>query len=268
MKYQKLMVALATVAFLGLVSASVQAQTVITNSPHDLSSGVVTDPDKNEVCAYCHTPHGGAGASAGAPLWNKTVDDPTVYSLYDDAISSTLDGEVLASVGGVSLACLSCHDGSQAVDSVINAPGTGLGTSPLGSAGSLSGVAAVGEADDLTNDHPIAILYGGHLTDQVGFEFFAPDQVGTEDLWYIDRGTDSYVSGARDNKDIILYTRPSTQLAGNGGFVECGSCHDPHSGDESAGGDNALGTNAPGSNVSFMRVANDGSALCLSCHIK
>jgi hypothetical protein len=63
---------------------------------------------------------------------------------------------------------------------------------------------------------------------------------------------------------MILFTRD------NGGsfepFVECATCHDPHSGvtEDVAGG----GTNAAGSDISFMRIANTDSDVCLACHIK
>jgi len=172
MKYQRLMVALAVAAFLGTTPMDVQAQTAgrISDSPHDLSSDDPLDADKNEVCVYCHTPHGAEGASAGVPLWNKAVGDPASFTLYDAVNSSTIDGEILGSVGGVSLACLSCHDGTQATDTVINKPGTGGYTPGTGSeidvaAGPFlnTGIANIAEGGtDLSNDHPIAIVYGGH----------------------------------------------------------------------------------------------------------
>jgi predicted CXXCH cytochrome family protein len=54
---------------------------------------------------------------------------------------------------------------------------------------------------------------------------------------------------------MILYTRAAS--AGYTGqtnpepFVECASCHDPHS-----------------TNQTFLRIANTGSAVCLACHNK
>ena len=274
MKYQRLMVALAAAAFLGTTPMDAQAQTAgrISQSPHDLSSGDSALDDKNEVCVYCHTPHGAEGASVGVPLWNKAVGDPATFTLYDAVNSSTIDGEILGSVGGVSLACLSCHDGTQATDSVINKPGTGGYTATTGSeidpiAGpTLSGISAVGAGTpgDLSNDHPIAIVYGGFGSPQVDPDFvpaaFVP---GATNLWDIDRAG-SAVTGERDKQDIIFYTRVSA--GGDAPFVECGSCHDPHSG--SAADVAGLGTNDEGSDVSFMRVANDDSALCLACHVK
>ncbi|MFQ5618233.1 MAG: cytochrome c3 family protein [Rhodospirillales bacterium] len=271
MKYRVSMVALAAAASLGMASTGAQAQTagLITGSPHDLSSGAPENPDKNEVCVYCHTPHGAEGASVGVPLWNKAVGSPTAYTLYDAVNSSTIDGEILGSVGGVSLACLSCHDGTQATDSVINQPGTGGYTAGTGAEidatpGPLldTGIARIADGGtDLSNDHPIAIVYGGFGSPQVDPEFVTAALVpGSTNLWYIDR-TGSDVPGDRDKKDIIFYTR-DTAAATPAPFVECGTCHDPHS------GSGETMPNAAGSDVSFMRVANDDSALCLSCHVK
>ena len=54
---------------------------------------------------------------------------------------------------------------------------------------------------------------------------------------------------------MILYTR-AFPTGGNGPSVECGSCHDPHEGE------------ANGIDVSFLRISNVGSEVCLACHIK
>ena len=82
---------------------------------HDLTGGGVS-----EICVFCHTPHA-ASSAVEAPLWNKPASGAT-YVTYDSNISTTLDGTVLA-VGSVSIACLSCHDGTQSTDVVINGTG-------------------------------------------------------------------------------------------------------------------------------------------------
>jgi len=237
----------------------------IGDSPHDLASGSAANADKNEICVYCHTPHG--ADNANGPLWNKpTGTAATAYSLYD---STTIDGTVLASVGNVSVACLTCHDGTQARDAVINAPGTGLGTSPLGGLGTMP-VGAANLGTDLQNDHPIAIQYGGF---DPGAGQIDPDfendagaledngALGADKRWWVDTGV---ANATRDKTDMILFTRLNG--AASEPFVECATCHDPHSGvaaDVAAGG-----TNAPGSDISFMRIANTDSDVCLACHIK
>jgi hypothetical protein len=75
-----------------------------------------------EVCVYCHTPHV-ANASIAAPLWNREIK-ATTYTTYDALNTTTLTQEVYQP-GAASLMCLSCHDGQQAVDAVLNMPGPG-----------------------------------------------------------------------------------------------------------------------------------------------
>ncbi len=251
-----------------LLGAMAQAQTVgqISGSPHDLSSLTTTT---DEVCVFCHTPHQAQSQSAiEAPLWNKAIPNSALFTTYD---STTIDGTILT-LGSVSIACLSCHDGSQAMDVVINAPGS-RGVTPttgaeldalaIGAIGTITGTAG-NLGVDLTNDHPIGVQYGGF--EVVAGTQIDPDFIGGAALqnatingaqrWWIDTGATNI--GTRDKNDVIFYTRD------NGGadqpFVECGSCHDPHQG---AG----VGT-ATGSAVNFMRIANTSSDLCLTCHVK
>ena len=76
-------------AALLLFSSAANAQ--VAGSAHDLS----TDPGSqtNEVCVYCHTPHG-ADTSAVVPLWNKTLPSST-YQRYSDLNTSTLTLPIL-----------------------------------------------------------------------------------------------------------------------------------------------------------------------------
>lgn len=77
--------------------------------------------DYGEVCVYCHTPHG-ANKQIQAPLWNRTVN-PGNYTIYD---KPTTLMRPIGLPGPSSLTCLSCHDGTIAIDSVLNMPGSGL----------------------------------------------------------------------------------------------------------------------------------------------
>jgi hypothetical protein len=116
------------------------ASAQITNSAHDLSARTTANNPENQLCIYCHTPHHSDTTVADAPLWNHelTVATFTVYS------STTLD----ASVGqplGVSKLCLSCHDGTVALDAFGGMPGH-LGALGAGNSANLG--------TDLSNDHP------------------------------------------------------------------------------------------------------------------
>jgi len=225
-----------------------------------------------EICVFCHTPHA-SNTAVKAPLWNKTTNAGT-YTLYDTSVSTTIDGQV--DMKGVSLACLSCHDGSQAMDVMINAPGSGgynaagarLAGATWTAAVGASGIMPVTVANlgtDLSNDHPVGIQYcgggwsaatptasgaGGTCKDP---DFHAPatGTIGGATAWWVDNTSVGTV-GTRDKTDMILYARAPTSFVGNyQPFVECASCHDPHS-----------------SNPTFLRVQNTGSAVCLTCHNK
>jgi hypothetical protein len=89
------------------------------NNPN-LQAGAVSN--NGEVCVFCHTPHGAnLGAPGSAPLWNRTVPASAGYTTYNSPNMDSVPGQPK----GVSLACLSCHDGTIAVDSLINMPGSG-----------------------------------------------------------------------------------------------------------------------------------------------
>ena len=72
-----------------------------------------------EICVYCHTPHG-ANTQIALPLWNRSIP-ATTYNTYN---SSTITQPV-SQPGPNSLSCLSCHDGTVSIDSIINMPGGG-----------------------------------------------------------------------------------------------------------------------------------------------
>ena len=236
--------------------AGAQATDTIDGSPHDL--GGLNSADNDEICVYCHTPHG-ARLDIEAPLWNKPGGTAT-YTTYDN---TTIDGDILP-VGSVSVACLTCHDGTQAMDAILNAPGAGMGGLAGGTAGNaMTGTPVPVLGTDLTDDHPIGIQYGGF--DPGGGQVDPDFKNSTDGLqfavinganrWWVD--TEASPNGTRDKSDMILYTRVNT-VDGNAEepFVECATCHDPHLG------------NGTATEVNFMRISNTNSDVCLACHVK
>lgn len=172
---------------LAMVAAS-PARADITGSAHDLSAGV------DELCVYCHTPHNGdtATAMAEAPLWNRDML-VTSFAMYG---SPTIDMTIAADPQGVSLACLSCHDGATGYNSVLQANWAVSGDGTI-----MSGARAVG-SDGLGNDHPISVTYNEALD--------------------TDFKTLVVASAA-----LPFYDLPATS---SGDQVECATCHDPHNG--------------------------------------
>lgn len=237
-----------------------------------------------EICVFCHTPHGG-DSSAPAPLWNRTLSSGA-YTTYSSLTS--MDAKV-STIGSVSLACLSCHDGTQALNSMLNNPGAGNNALGLGSAAlrNAAGEAAFigggntasfveftfmsevpGEpiylSTDLSNDHPISIQYAGQMivglaTDPVNaravgldIDFKAANTLTLNNgtvVWYVD--TDG--SGSKTKVDLPLYKRGLADTLPGEALVECATCHDPHT-----------------TTTTFLRntKGNEGSATCLSCHTK
>ena len=223
----------ATAVVLGTSLVAVSAFAGIANTRHNLGA-TGTGPNHTdgtgEICIFCHTPHGG-DTGAPVPLWNKRLTTAT-FTTYDQLGTSTLDAAVGA-VGSVSLACLTCHDGTQAIDNIINAPGsggfdstgggagglawdwtTGAGATDgtLNTAGQFTGGIAAGNiwqiGTDLTNDHPVSMQYGGGgysvgnlnggkfggVTRDSDFAVATP--IGTAGRWYVENSAAVTASAA------------------------------------------------------------------------
>jgi predicted CXXCH cytochrome family protein len=265
-----------------MVATAGTAMAAISATKHNLSSSGsgtnhVNASGTGQICVFCHTPHA-ANVGAAVPLWNKALPASSGFTLYNagpQGKTSSLQGEIL-SVGSVSIACLSCHDGSQAMDNMINAPGAGGFTSGGASAGyTWTGVGQLGTAvtnlgKDLSNDHPIGIQFcGGGLSGSGGTNSAPAAASGTcadgdfrqtDVKTFLANGSQIFfvdVNGTagRQSTDIALYTRTFSGSA-SGPSVECGSCHDPHQASKNS------------DNMNFMRVTTTGSSICLSCHVK
>jgi len=253
---------LGAVAGVALLAASGAASAQVASTSHNLGTGGTgpnTFSGTGEVCVFCHTPHG-ADSSASVPLWNRNIGTPPTYATYDSLGTTSLDGEV-EQVGSVSLACLSCHDGTQAMDTLLNDPGSGdvvasfTGGTWTGN-DRPQGIADVGT--DLTNDHPVGIQYGGGgqtassptgLFNDADFVTTQNDAINGTTVWWVDTAIGS--AATREKTDMALYTRTGTTSGEAEPFVECASCHDPHT-----------------TNTTFLRIDNTGSAVCLACHVK
>ncbi len=139
-------------AIFGLVVAAVSAQAAITGTPHDLSGrGWGT----TELCKFCHTPHL-AQSVIGAPLWNH-ASTSRAYTLYSSATFDPNGGLTIGQPGPQSKLCLSCHDGTVAVDSYANGGILQTGTHFMTSTNTVGG------SGSLAFDHPIAFTYNGGL---------------------------------------------------------------------------------------------------------
>jgi predicted CXXCH cytochrome family protein len=228
---------------------------------HDLSwtgaGGGQFGGGTDQVCVFCHTPHGAntnkgyttnpnnptVGPNIGGQyLWNRALPANT-FQVYTSETYSQKNNPPQPGIH--SLLCLSCHDGIGAMNVLLNYPADwDTGWSPLinqfGDApndptikflnigeASCSGDDCTG-GTDLRNDHPVGFNYQ---------DAYNSDQTGLKPL---------------SSLPLILQQR--LQLSNNN--VECSTCHDPH----------LTNTSYPG-NMFLVRSMN-GSQLCLDCHNK
>ncbi|MBI4655076.1 MAG: cytochrome c3 family protein [Nitrospirae bacterium] len=213
----------------------------VADTKHNLSpSGTGTihatgTQQNGEICVWCHAPHFANTDFAGAPLWNKATPSAS-YIMYATTIAGTTPD---TSPAGITKACLSCHDGVSAINSIVNAAGSGgvvTGGTNVAFGATAAGTAYVMPAGasnlgtNLADDHPVSIVY------TAGKASLKATTTGF--------GTGTIASLLR------------------GGKVECSSCHDPH---VASGDTTGQGTTA---GALFLRLSNSGSALCLSCHGK
>lgn len=197
-----------------------------------------------EVCVFCHTPTLGAGqvgrsTSAAKPEWQLSLAGDHSYVIYDD-IGRLQFGDKPA-VGSQSIACLSCHDATQALSVVSAATDHPFGIPYRGFSRGRERLS--GEKVDSKDTPSKAAVHLKALD-----EFRVPSQgwVDNRAVWWV---SSNGLSAQRNRTDLPLYARQGA--AGEVPYVECSSCHDPHI-----------------ANKLFLRVSNEGSRLCLTCHDK
>jgi predicted CXXCH cytochrome family protein len=223
-------------------------------------------------------------SNVGAPLWNRT-NQTNAFQMYskDNSATFVLDAtDTNASnrkVGPVSLACLSCHDGATAFNSLNQGPmiDTDNNIQPTAYTFTSGGAAVVNMAQasapgpssadlgtDLTNDHPISFTYDAALATLKGTTLRDPGVAtgdGTVGNTLVIFRAGGASGGASDTiASQMLFTLPPTATSGAvANQLECASCHEPH-----MQGDLASAT----SNYPFLIKSNYKSNLCLTCHNK
>ena len=253
----------AVVALSALVAtaayAGSAAKTGINGSMHDINSAAgYTDDALQRTCVFCHTPHN-AQSLTMAPLWNHapSAQTLTAYSWQSPANASIAFAP--DPLIGPSRLCQACHDGVTAVDSHGTAASTPTGTTAMSS----SYVDALGNTakrfiDDLSVTHPIGFLYSDAATTR------GPGEIVPSSHGYIKDGQSATLLNSAfntNNRGLLQETTKKISDTLYGGFMTCASCHDVH---------NTVNA-APdaGHNYNyFLYAQEEGSAICLSCHVK
>jgi predicted CXXCH cytochrome family protein len=165
-----------------LGALAIPAVAGIRGSVHDFSTAGWAG---GQICIACHVPHS-ANVNVEAPLWNHQISSAT-YTLYGS--SSLIETPQQPGPGGISRLCLSCHDGTVAMDSF----GGATGATFIPQQSNLT--------TDLRDDHPIGVAWrhqGGNL-----------NCVNCHDIHNMAKP----------------WGLPARFFAGK---VECASCHDVH----------------------------------------
>ncbi len=225
---------LRTVLVLTIVLATAgTASAQIRNSKHDFSSsgngGIWASQNINEICIFCHIPH---HALSTQYVWNRTLTQQD-YLLYTSSSMKATPSQPT----NVSRRCLSCHDGSTAVDAFNSGRGgppqmMALGDvyypgSPWGAGGANIGGNYKGNlnVNNLSDDHPVSFIFDAALAAKHDGDLQDPGKLAYP---------------------LPLYNNR----------LECPTCHEVHNSNTADGG------------KFFLRVTLDTSSLCRNCHLK
>lgn len=149
---------MAVLVVLAGVGMSAVSYAVIAGSKHDLNKITGVAMPESQTCIACHTPHNADVSVTDAPLWSHTHTTAT-YTLYAnaDATITSLNATTTQPTG-ISKLCLSCHDGTIAVDSFVGHAGvTKLAADNTANLGT-----------NLKKSHPISFIYDKDLADDDG----------------------------------------------------------------------------------------------------
>ena len=162
----------------------------IRGSAHDFTISNWANSVNGDFCVTCHDQSVSGGESAAGVQWNH-ASSVANYVTY----SSFAHKDTAAQPGALSKLCLSCHDGTVALDAFGDSMGTGQFISTTNSIGT-----------NLSNSHPVGIYY----------------DTG-RDSTLVDPRTSIGIPGCKPSNDCSL----SSMMLYNG-QLECPSCHDVH----------------------------------------
>jgi len=199
---------------------------------YDYGTNTGSGQGSGQVCQPCHTPHNitDPRTATEKPLWSHTMSSVASYTTYTN--TPTLQS-VPGQPSGKSKLCLSCHDGTVALDNFM-----GMDYIPAGTATMANTFGDHNLGTDLSDDHPISMTYNTAL--------YTAELIpgGGGDSRLFDPSTK--LSGITATGTIQTDMLDATDQ------VQCTSCHNPH--------DGTYGR--------YLKKSNTGSALCLTCHNK
>lgn len=226
--------------------------TSIVGSLHNLSAsgrGAIRAANEQEICIFCHTPHNAAPIQ---PLWNRNLP-VSAYTVYSSTSLQAKPGQPT----GSSKLCLSCHDGTIAVGSVLSraqaiAMVGGITTLPPGHSNL---------GTDLSDDHPISFRYDSTLAGQ-DVKLKAPSQLPP--AIKLDQNQELQCTSCHDaHNDVygkfLVMDNTNSQLCNACHQIsstniaehnQCASCHQMHTAPSGA----------------MLLTGVNASESCLTCH--
>jgi hypothetical protein len=168
------------------------------------------------LCNYCHVAHkfagdaefGGLGPQgAGILLWNHTLSSSTAYTAYaswtqqaTDLVTLQPTGDKTVDLNNPSIMCMSCHDGTVALNSTY--------TGAIGSNGTLPTGMIINPAD-ANKTHPVNFTYDAALAANAGMR--------------VPAGPNGVDFNGGPN-----YRAPNAVVPLFNGKMQCSTCHEPH----------------------------------------
>jgi len=204
----------------------------VVSSKHNLSAsglGTIKAVNEKQVCIFCHTPH---HAAAVQPLWNRNMP-VTAYRIYSSSSLVSVPGQP----SGSSKLCLSCHDGTIALGSILSRTSTvqmagGVTTLPPG---------ATNLGTDLSGDHPISFTYDTNLVSLKPGSLLDPAALPPQVK--LDSAKQLQCTTCHDPHDdsrgnFLVMDNSNSQLCNSchipsgqatiAGHSQCANCHQPH----------------------------------------
>lgn len=244
--------AAAAFALVGLMAGAAYSAggpaTGVVGSMHDMNVFAGSQKDAlGRACVFCHTPHN-ANQVMQAPLWNRSDTAPASMAPYAWISPANLAGtyaNILDPLIGPSRLCMSCHDGITNVDS-HNTVAT--------QAGAVKITSTTRSITDLSAaTHPIGFSY------EDAAALRGPTEIVPSTTGFIT--SDVTATFDTNTRTGVTYTNKKISDVLYGKNLTCASCHDVH---------NTVNAKPDAGHTYnyFLYAKEEGSAICLSCHVK
>ncbi len=206
MKYARILGLVLVVLTASLSFAARAPKSAVFNSAHDFKTQY--NGASYTLCNFCHVAHKFGSAPTGPSylLWNHTLSSVANYGVYtsDSMVNQPVDLGTSSNANLItSNLCLSCHDGTVAINSWYEAQ-SNASYQPI--AQGTDFMPSDTTVRDLTKQHPINFVY--------------PDATSAANIGMRVAGSTSSIDGAGN---VPLFN----------GTMQCDTCHDPHAGPSS-----------------------------------